>query len=320
MSNIFGNFDSMPSDLSGATEYWYKLGFFVIPINMSKEKTPMIKWKPGSTAPKLDTLIDRVNHGGGLAIRVPMNMIVVDLDVDKKLTKKDPGYYVGLNNLTDMVINEDPDCLDTVTVHTATGGHHMYFSSQIPLGKTNSKTFGVSGIDTRVGPSGLVIVPPSYGENYVGRYVFDTEVKFIRPIPLFLSRKIMAQGFNPSGASIWENMEFADPTISDKTSPLGKHILKMACGSIENCPRGTRNQTIYDQSFKVFRSVASGLISVVDAESNLWQSARNRSLISGKGNDVPATIESAKTNGLTKPFNSGQIKAFERQAKLSSPK
>lgn len=319
MSTLFGSVEDCPEDIGEAVEYYHDLGIFVVALNMSKSATAISPWKSTLAQHKQNVgkVADLARSGGGVGMRLVSNLIIVDLDVKKDLPKSDPAHYSGLNELTSLMVNEDPGVLDTVTVLTP-NGHHLYYRSLMEgFGKTCAGQISPS-IDLRVGPTGIVALPPSFGKNFVGRYRFDKEFDNIQKIPLFLSRRMVDLGM-ASGRSrdSFLDRDFGEPTISDKTTQLGRSILRSACGLIERAPRGTRNQTIYDQAFQVFRAVASGLISIPDAESNLYQSSQRRSMVSGKGNDVPATIDSAKKNGITKPYSESQKSMMRRRYNLA---
>lgn len=312
MLKIFGDLEDVPTDLAEATEFWHsEIGLFVIPINVSSKKVPMIKWKIGSREPTLDTLIKKVRQGGGIGIRLPKYMVVVDLDVDSSLAPSDMDFRVGLNTLTELMVNSEPTVLETITVATPSGGHHLYYSS--PIGATNAGMLG-KGIDLRTGPSGMVLVPPSYGTNYRGRYEFDLSCSYLREMPSFLGKMLVS--YKRQGRGSLPVGHYPPPVISEFTSSLGKAILEERCRRIIEAPRGTRNQTMYDQALVVYRAVGAGLISIDDADSNLLTASIRRSMVSGKGQDIDATLASAKNNGISKPYRKTQVAMFQKRFDL----
>ena len=132
-------------------------GLSVIPV--SKDKTPLIKWKEFQTRlPSYEEVqkwwTDHPEANIGVATGVVSNLAVIDIDTDegKEIIKE----YI-------------PSDLVTPMVSTPKGGTHYWFRCADP--KLENNTRALPGIDFRAN-GGYVIVPPSANGN--GRsYNFD---------------------------------------------------------------------------------------------------------------------------------------------------
>ena len=168
---------STDNTLASATQY-ASIGLRVIPIAPG-EKYPkgITNWQTKATS-DIDVIRswwtnDYKGWGVGIATGVTAkgNQIFV-LDIDEH----DPSKS-GSETLLDLEV-EYGQLPATVTVHTPSGGRHMYFRSPVEIRNDAGKRLG-SGLDVR-GEGGQVLAPPSQhpdGGNYIEdlEYGFDTK-------------------------------------------------------------------------------------------------------------------------------------------------
>lgn len=108
------------------------------------------------------------------------NIVVIDLDIDKET-----GEPVGKQAWEETCKQLQLDPYDTFTVHSPSGGLHLYFSyehSVEPIGQSSRLGKGV-GIDIR-GKGGLIVAPGSENEKGVYTILEDNP---IQPLPKRLS-------------------------------------------------------------------------------------------------------------------------------------
>lgn len=291
-SQLFKNVLEVPEDIIDAVDYYVEqCGLFIVPCNVMESKRPMAKWKRGSKMLPASEMKTKVKRGGGIGFPVPRGAIVVDLDIGDKIN--------GVDSFLDIVFSHDlnDSPLDTLTVITPSGGSHLYYRGD--LSTTNAGQIG-PGIDLRGGGTGLVVLPPSYGKAFKGRYEFDTTVsQRERKVPSWLARDIIESHRN---LDAHVNVDLHElPNITEKTSKWGKVFLRKKCAAIAQAQQGTRNNTLNRCAYGISRAVSGGEIAYEDAVVAIEAAAALTGL---SQKEINATIQSAIHAGVRVPFTS----------------
>ena len=162
------------------------------------------------------------------------------------------------NKNSALTDNKNMALIDTLSVHTPSGGLHLYFGWPGIELRCSAGVLG-EGLDVRA-EGGYVVAPPS--RLRVGDYSWQDETAPVAPVPSWLvdlTRKP-------------DPVVSAPPTVTHGTS-YARSALRRECELVESAIEGQRNGTLNVASFKLGTLVGAGLLDSGEADSSLLAAA-----------------------------------------------
>jgi hypothetical protein len=173
-------------------------------------------------------------------------------------------------------------------VATGGGGWHHWFT---PTGLGNRPPRGLAHVDWR-GVGGCVLAPPSrHSSGRIYRWVRGLDQAPLPEVPAAL--RALLGPHHPTEA------QPAGPDRPPEPGhPYGRRVLAAELAALRRATTGQRNRTLNHCAFKVYRYVASGLLTDDDVTAAFTQAA----LAIGLGAaEIGRTLASARTAGLANP-------------------
>ncbi|MBT3076586.1 MULTISPECIES: bifunctional DNA primase/polymerase [Streptomyces] len=239
------------------------------------------KWEDRAT---IDS--DRIRHAWadrpfniGIATG-PSGLLVVDLDVPKRNSSTDTPS--GVTTFTALCERAGQPVPTTYRTRTASGGHHLYFTT--PPGARLGNTAGTLAplVDTRAW-GGYVVAAGSSTPG--GRYeVIDPAP--VAPLPGWLLTLLQPAPRQPVGP-------LAVPVVSG--SRAGRAALERECRRVVAAPEKQGNNTLNRSAFKVGRFVAWGDLARHEVEEAFQGAGEARGLTAA---ECRATIRSALDSSI----------------------
>ncbi|MGW3505431.1 bifunctional DNA primase/polymerase [Streptomyces globisporus] len=205
----------------------------------------------------------------------PSGLLVVDLDVPKRNSSTDtPSGVTTFEALCERAGQPVPT---TYRTRTASGGHHLYFTT--PPGIRLGNTVGTLAplVDTRAW-GGYVVAPGSTTPS--GRYEL-THPNPVAPLPDWLLTLLQPAPRGPVGP-------LAMPVVSG--SRAARAALERECRRVVAAPERRGNNTLNHSAFKVGRFVAWGDLARHEVEEAFQGAGEARGLTVA---ECRATIRSA---------------------------
>jgi Bifunctional DNA primase/polymerase, N-terminal len=200
------------------------------------------------------------------------------LDVDG------PAGLAALRQLAPMVELRLPGPL----VRTGGGGWHAWFR---PTGLGNRPPRGLEHVDWR-GRGGAVLAPPS-------RHISSGTYRWLRGLdqaPLPEVPAALRTRLAPDPPTTTRPAHTAGPAAPGH--PYGRRALAAELAALHRATPGQRNHTLNRTAFKVYRYVASGLLTDEEVTAAFTQAALAIGLDPA---EVARTLASARTAGLANP-------------------
>jgi bifunctional DNA primase/polymerase-like protein len=173
-------------------------------------------------------------------------------------------------------------------VRTGGGGWHHWFR---PTGLGNRPPRGLDHVDWR-GPGGCLLAPPSRhisGGSY--RWLHGLDQAPLPEVPAAL-RELL----DPDPPTTTRPARTAGPDMAGH--PYGRRVLADELAALGEATPGHRNHTLNRTAFKVYRYVASGVLTDEQVTAAFTQAALAIGLDPA---EVARTIASARTAGLANP-------------------
>jgi hypothetical protein len=173
-------------------------------------------------------------------------------------------------------------------VATGGGGWHHWFR---PTGLGNRPPRGLAHIDWR-GRGGCVLAPPSRhisGRPY--RWVRDLDQAPLPEVPAALRARL-----DPDPPPTTRPTRTAGPDLPGH--PYGQRVLADELAALGQATPGHRNHTLNRTAFKVYRYVASGVLTDDEVTTSFTEIARAIGLSAA---ETSRTLASARTAGLANP-------------------
>jgi hypothetical protein len=173
-------------------------------------------------------------------------------------------------------------------VATGGGGWHHWFT---PTGLGNRPPHGLAHVDWR-GRGGCVLAPPSRhitGRPY--RWVRDLDQAPLPEVPAVLCARLA-----PDPPTMARPARTAGPNMVGH--PYGRRVLADELAALGRATPGHRNRTLNRTAFKVYRYVASGLLTDDEVTTAFSEIARAIGLTAA---ETSRTLASARTAGLANP-------------------
>ena len=206
--------------------------------------------------------------------------IVFDvLDIDG------PAGLAALRQLAGTVDLRFPDPL----VATGGGGWHHWFR---PTGRGNRPPRGLTQVDWR-GKGGCVLAPPS-------RHSSGRSYRWLRSLdqaPLAEVPAALCQLLDPEPPTQVRPARTAGPDLAGH--PYGRTVLAAELAALGRATPGHRNHTLNRTAFKVYRYVASGVLT--DDEVTTTAFTEIARAIGLSAAETSRTLASARTAGLANP-------------------
>ncbi|MEU8100762.1 bifunctional DNA primase/polymerase [Streptomyces rubiginosohelvolus] len=205
----------------------------------------------------------------------PSGLLVIDLDVPKRNSSTDTPS--GVNTFTALCERAGQPVPTTYRTRTASGGHHLYFTTppSIRLGNTAGTLAPL--VDTRAW-GGYVVAPGSTTPG--GRYEV-TDPSPVAPLPGWLLALLRPVSRGPVGP-------LALPVVSG--SRAARAALERECRRVVAAPERRGNNTLNHSAFKVGRFVAWGDLARHEVEEAFQGAGEARGLTVA---ECRATIRSA---------------------------
>ncbi|ALU95247.1 DNA primase [Streptomyces globisporus C-1027] len=205
----------------------------------------------------------------------PSGLLVVDLDMPKRNSSTDTPS--GVNTFGALCERAGQPVPSTYRTRTASGGHHLYFTT--PPGIRLGNTAGTLAplVDTRAW-GGYVVAPGSTTTS--GRYEV-THPNPVVPLPGWLLTLLRPAPRGPVGP-------LAMPVVSG--SRAGRAALERECRRVVVAPEREGNDTLNRSAFKVGRFVAWGDLARHEVEEAFQGAGEARGLTVA---ECRATIRSA---------------------------
>jgi hypothetical protein len=200
------------------------------------------------------------------------------LDVDG------PAGLVALGELQEAAGLRLPGPL----VATGGGGWHAWFA---PTGLGNRQPQGLDHVDWR-GRGGCVLAPPSRhisGRTY--RWLRDLDQAPLHEVPAALRARL-----DPDSPTTTRPTRTAGPEMPGH--PYGRRVLADELAALGRATPGRRNRTLNRTAFKVYRYVASGVLTDDEVTTAFTEVARAIGLSVA---ETTRTLASARTAGLANP-------------------
>ncbi|MBV7245718.1 bifunctional DNA primase/polymerase [Streptomyces sp. MW-W600-10] len=210
----------------------------------------------------------------------PSGLLVVDLDVPKRNSSTDtPSGVTTFKALCERAGQPVPT---TYRTRTASGGHHLYFTT--PTGIRLGNTAGTLAplVDTRAW-GGYVVAAGSATAG--GRYEV-TDPAPVAPLPGWLLTLLQPAPHQPVGP-------LAVPVVSG--SRAGRIALERECLRVVAAPEKQGNNTLNRSAFKVGRFVAWGDLARHEVEEAFQGAGEARGLTAA---ECRATIRSALDSSI----------------------
>ncbi|MEU7345717.1 bifunctional DNA primase/polymerase [Streptomyces bacillaris] len=210
----------------------------------------------------------------------PSGLLVVDLDVPKRNSSTDTP--TGVTTFTALCERAGHTVPTTYRTRTASGGHHLYFST--PPGARLGNTAGTLAplVDTRAW-GGYVVAAGSATPG--GRYeVIDPAP--VAPLPYWLLTLLQPAPRQPVGP-------LTVPVVSG--SRAGRAALERECRRVVAAPEKQGNNTLNRSAFKVGRFVAWGDLARHEVEEAFQGAGEARGLTAA---ECRATIRSALDSSI----------------------
>lgn len=207
----------------------------------------------------------------------PSNLVVIDVDAKSG----------GLENWESFKRQHGLN-YKTLTCWTGGGGCHLYFiAPNITIKNSASKL--APGVDVR-GARGYVIVPPS--QHASGRlYEWDSVTSDPAPLP-----QSIIDALAPTVTS--QNYTVTPLHIQSAGGSYGAAALAEATRAVAMASKGSRNDTLNTQAFKMGQLVAGGELDLSTSRAALLQAAA----LAGLGEtEIIKTLESGILAGLNYP-------------------
>jgi hypothetical protein len=173
-------------------------------------------------------------------------------------------------------------------VATGGGGWHHWFR---PTGLGNRPPHGLAHVDWR-GRDGCVLAPPSRhisGRTY--RWVHDLDQAPLPQVPIALRLLL-----DPDPPTMARPARTAGPDMPGH--PYGRRVLAAELAALGRATPGQRNHTLNRTAFKVYRYVASGVLTDDEVTTAFTEIARAIGLSAA---ETSRTLASARTAGLANP-------------------
>lgn len=205
----------------------------------------------------------------------PSGLLVIDLDMPKRNSSTDTPS--GVNTFTALCERAGQPVPTTYRTRTASGGHHLYFTT--PDGVKLGNTAGTLAplVDTRAW-GGYVVAPGS--TTPAGRYEV-TDPSPVAPLPDWLLALLRPAHRRPVGP-------LALPVVSG--SRAARAALERECQRVVSAPERRGNNTLNHSAFKVGRFVAWGDLARHEVEEAFQGAGEARGLTAA---ECRATIRSA---------------------------
>jgi Bifunctional DNA primase/polymerase, N-terminal len=173
-------------------------------------------------------------------------------------------------------------------VATGGGGWHYWFA---PTGLGNRPPRGLAHVDWR-GIGGCVLAPPSrHASGRAYRWLRDLDQAPLPEVPAALRALL-----DPDRPTTTRPARTADPAAPDH--PYGRRVLAAELAALGRATPGHRNRTLNRCAFKVYRYVASGLLTDDGVTAAFTQAALAIGLDPA---EVRRTLASARIAGLANP-------------------
>lgn len=299
-------FGNIPSgiELAGlsipeAAAKWCEYSWTPFPVR-TRDKHPLIKWGPGSTALPTSPAEARVlfqeleaRHGPVMiGIALPPDIVVLDID-----HRPERGWQA--DEIRERLFWDFVVLGDAPEAKTPSGGRHVWL--RLPKGATARNwtsahgRFPVDGVDIRT-KGGFVIVPPSIRADG-GAYQWLSGDPWIPRADPGLARALQPA---PAPEPI---------PINCSHGKLDRYVevaLERELTAVRLCPKGGRNDQLFRSSAGLGSLVGAGLIPKPVAERGLLEAASRCGLV---GDDGPgaarATIASGLKAGMARPRRLG---------------
>lgn len=234
------------------------LGFSIFPLtHLSKIPPKGFHWKEeASNDPDKVSLWTVVWKWANVGVACePSKLVVIDLDKFKGQEVAEKYRLEGVTDAADILCVELEKVgksfpTDTYSVHTPSGGRHLYYRNEGEPIKSGTSVNGMTGIDIR-SVGGYVVAEGSRSEK--GVYV-GLEPNEIQPLPDYLreiiapkKQKTITQGFN---------FVPLNPIQSDPYRLAG---VRNEIEKVRKAQEGTRNSTLFASSCAVGELVADDL-------------------------------------------------------------
>jgi hypothetical protein len=173
-------------------------------------------------------------------------------------------------------------------VRTGGGGWHSWFA---PTGLGNRPPRGLAGCDW-LGRGGAVLAPPSrHVSGGVYRWLRGLDQAPLPQVPAAL--RALLDPDHPTTTGPTRPVGSAAPG-----HPYGRRVLAAELAALHRATPGHRNHTLNQTAFKVYRYVASGLLTDEDVTAAFTQAALAIGLDPA---EVTRTLASARAAGLANP-------------------
>jgi hypothetical protein len=254
----------------------------------------------------------RAPYGIGIATG-PSGLLVVDLDVPKPGDDTPPVEYAeptvtGVRDGADVfaLLCEragEPLPWDTYTVHTTSGGTHLYYSTaHLPPDVADAlrNTGGTLGwlIDTR-GHGGYVVAPPSTADGRPYTHGNDTDAP-AAPLPAWL-----AAALRPAPLPAQQPVSVALNATHDRTPPGGDRQSRYLGAAVQQqikhvttAPTGQRNHALYRSAVALGQLVAGGALTAAEVTTDVTAAAKLAGL---DADEITRTIASGLRAGANRP-------------------
>jgi hypothetical protein len=258
-------------------------GFYVFPLRPGEKRPAMkfTKWERRATRDR--ELIVRwwknTPHNIGVACG-PSKLLVVDCDTGEGED--------GLQVLTELVKNNGHELPATLTVRTATGGTHLYFTAPENTRLGNSAGKLGRKIDTR-GIGGYVVAAGSVRPE--GYYTVMSKTA-VAPLPGWIAEALAQATFSPTTAELttYQASRYLDAILREEARRVAEAL------------PGTRNNTLNAAAFVLGQLVAGGEVPEHQACAILLYAAGRHVGIKGfTQSEMSATMRSGLTAGMRHP-------------------
>jgi hypothetical protein len=233
-------------------------GFHIFPLGyLSKIPLKDFHWKEeASNDPDKVSLWSVLYKWGNLAVACePSNLVVIDLDKFKGQEIPEKYRLEGVTDASDILCVELEKIgrffpTDTYSVHTPSGGRHLYYRNEgAPISNATSVN-GMTGIDIR-GVGGYVVAEGSRSEK--GLYL-GLEPKEIKTLDDELREIITPKKSKP----IIQSLNFVSLS-SPNSDPYRLAGMRNEIDKVRKAQEGKRNSTLFSSSCAVGELVADDL-------------------------------------------------------------
>ena len=245
-------------------------GFYIFPLGyFSKQPLKDFHWKEeASNNPDKVSVWSTLYKWGNVAVACePSNLVVIDLDKFKGQEIPEKYRLAGVTDACDLLCVELEKIgrsfpIDTYSVHTPSGGRHLYYRNEGAPIENATSVNGMTGIDIR-GVGGYVVAEGSRSEK--GRYL-GVEPKEIKPLPDYLREIITKKKYHPT----FQSSNFVSPN-SPNSDPYRLAGIRNEVEKVRKTHEGTRNSTLFSSSCAVGELVADDFSLLEEAVRGLVQ-------------------------------------------------